>query len=254
MSSEGIQLESFPYYNRKGKSSDIYYMVKNSFSGPARRSGEKVMVKFPINMAEKSALVWQYLPGQRRVKMAPELGFDTPNPATGGTTTYDDAYMFNGSMERYNFKLVGKKEMLVPYNEYKMVYQVKSDAFFLPKHANPDHVRWELHRVWVVEATLKTGQRHIYSKRVFYLDEDSWSALASDQYDMRGNLYRVQFVAIAPSYDVQAVLSNPSISYDLIAGNYCYAGFFGDGGYVKYAQQISEKEWNPEGLAGSGIR
>ena len=254
LSSEGIQFEAYPYYNRKNKSTDFYYMLLNHFVGPARRSGEKVMAKFPINMAEQSALVWQYLPGQRRVKMAPELGFDTPNPATAGNTTYDDAFMYNGSMERYNFKLVGKKEMYVPYNEYKMVYNTPVDTFFMPKHANPDCVRWELHRVWVVEATLKPGQRHIYSKRVFYLDEDCWAALASDQYDMRGNLYRIQFASMAPSYDVQAVLASPSISYDLIAGSYSYLGFVGPGGYQKYPPPFSEKIWNPEGMAGSGIR
>lgn len=254
MSCEATLLENYPYYNRKGKSSNFYYMLKNSYTGPARRSGEIVMVKFPINMAEQTTSAWQYLPGQRRVKMAPELLFDTPNPATNGTTTYDDNFMFNGSMERYNFKLIEKREMLIPYNAYKMTYQVKSEDLFHPKHANPDHVRWELHRVWVVEGTLKQGQRHIYSKRVYYIDEDSWAALASDEYDMRGNLYRVQLASLSQSYDAQAVLSSPSISYDLIAGSYSYTGFFGDNGYVKYVPNYPDSFWNPEGLAGSGIR
>ena len=254
MSCEATLVENYPYYNRKGKSSDFYYMLKNSYIGPARRSGEIVMVKFPINMAEQSTSAWQYLPGQRRVKMAPELLFDTPNTANNGMTTYDDNFMFNGSMERYNFKLIEKREMLVPYNAYKMTYQVKSDELFHPKHANPDHVRWELHRVWVVEGTLKQGQRHIYSKRVYYIDEDSWAALASDEYDMRGNLYRVQLASLSQSYDAQAVLSSPSISYDLIAGSYSYTGFFGDNGSVKYTPNLPDSFWNPEGMAGSGVR
>ena len=65
---------------------------------------------------------WQYLPGQRRVKLAPDIAYDTPNPGTAGASTYDDAWVFNGAMDRYDFKLVGKQEMLVPYNAFKLVY------------------------------------------------------------------------------------------------------------------------------------
>ncbi|WP_279384482.1 DUF1329 domain-containing protein [Geotalea toluenoxydans] len=126
------------------------------------------------------------------MKLAPDLSFDTPCSIYGGQTTWDDLFLFSGSPERYNWKLVGKKEMYIPYNDYKMLYQSNHEKDVLKaKHLNPDLVRWELHRVWVVEATLKPGKRHLYSKRVFYLDEDSWRAAAADQYDGRGQLYRV---------------------------------------------------------------
>ena len=92
-------------------------------------------------------------------------------------TIYDDAAVFNGAMDRFDFKLVGKKEMYVPYSNYRLIYDAKPADMTTPGHLNPDYVRWELHRVWVVEATLKPDKRHIYSKRVFYLDEDSWVAL-----------------------------------------------------------------------------
>src|SRR3546814_12861612 len=59
-------------------------------------------------------------------------------------------------------------------------------------HINPEYARYELHRVWVVEATLKAGLRHAFSKRVFYVDEDSWSIAAVDCYDGRGQLWRFQ--------------------------------------------------------------
>src|SRR3546814_8151734 len=98
--------------------------------------------------------------------------FDTPNPVTAGATTCDDAFIFNGSLERYDFKLIGKQELYVPYNTYKLVFAPKPDQVFTANHVNPDFVRWELHRVWVVEATLKPGKRHVYAKRRFYLDEE----------------------------------------------------------------------------------
>jgi hypothetical protein len=162
------------------------------------------MLVDPLDIGTKDRRAWTYLPGQRRVKVAPDLAHDTPNPGTAGATTFDDTFIFNGSMDRFDFKLVGKKEMLVPYNDYVAVYQSKQDDLLKPNHLNPDLVRWELHRVWIVEATLKEGKRHVYSKRTFYLDEDSWMALASDEYDARGQLYRTGFAYMAPSYDVPA--------------------------------------------------
>ena len=126
------------------------------------------------------------------MKLAPDIAYDTPSPVTSGMTTYDDSFMYNGKMDRYDFKLVGKKEIVVPYNDYKLVYNTKIDDVLKPKFVNPDAVRWELHRVWVVEATLKPDSRHIYAKRRFYIDEDTWIAVATDAYDARGNYFRAR--------------------------------------------------------------
>lgn len=254
LSSSGTAQQEFPYYNKLNPSDDTYIMLKIYYNAPARRNGEALMAKDPVNLAEKSRVAHQYLPGQRRVKLAPEIAFDTPNPGAAGMATYDDAFIFNGSMERYNFKLVGKKEMYVPYNAYKMLYHTKPDALMLPKHISPDHARFELHRVWVVEATLKPGKRHIYSKRIFYLDEDSWVALASDQYDARGQLFRAAFSTFTYSYDVLAPFVDAIFYYDLIANSYNLQIHLGDGGYLRYTSPFPKKEWSPDSLAGSGIR
>jgi hypothetical protein len=254
LSSSGTAQQEFPYYNKLNPSADTYIMLKINYNAPARRNGEALMAVDPLNLAEKSRVAHQYLPGQRRVKLAPEIAFDTPNPGAAGMATYDDAFIFNGSMERYNFKLVGKKEMYVPYNEYKMQYHTKSDDLFLPHHINPDHVRFELHRVWVVEATLKPGKRHIYTKRIFYLDEDSWVALASDQYDARGQLFRAAFSTFTYSYDAQAPFVDAIFYYDLIANSYNLQMHFGDGGYLRHTSPFPKNEWSPDSLAGSGIR
>ena len=69
------------------------------------------MLVDPLDIGTKDRRAWSYLPGQRRVKVAPDLAYDTPNPGTAGATTFDDTFIFNGSMDRFDFKLVGKKEM-----------------------------------------------------------------------------------------------------------------------------------------------
>lgn len=249
----------YPYYDPKrtgqSQAKDIFFRTRIGYTAPARRAGEGLLLQDYINVLENPRKAWQYLPGQRRVKMAPELGYDTPNTATAGTSTYDDSYVFSGGMDRFDWKLVGKKELFVPYNAYKMAYAKDPYAVATPKHLNPDFVRWELHRVWVVEATLKEGKRHIYSKRTFYLDEDSWYALASDQYDARGQLYRSGFMAMTPFYEQPAPGSIAQFFYDFATGSYNVIGLVGAHSTgLKFIDPLPERQWTPDALAGSGVR
>ncbi len=145
--------------------SDPYWLVKLNYVGPARRNGEALLWIDAVNPLKQPRRAWQYLPGQRRVRLAPDLAYDTPNPGAAGAGTYDDVSVFNGAIDRFDWKLIGKKEMYVPYSSYRLTYHKTAADITKPNHLNPDLVRWELHRVWVVEATLKPDKRHIYSKR-----------------------------------------------------------------------------------------
>ncbi|TVO63606.1 DUF1329 domain-containing protein [Denitromonas ohlonensis] len=254
LATEGNSVQEFPYWDASKDSADTYWRIKLMYTGPARRAGEGLLIVDPLDVGEKDRRAWTYLPGQRRVKVAPDLSHDTPNPGTAGGNTFDDVFIFNGSMDRFDFKLVGKKEMIVPYNDYAAVYGAKQDELLKPNHMNPDLVRWELHRVWVVEATLRDGKRHVYGKRVFYLDEDSWAALASDEYDGRGQLYRAGFAYMTPSYDLPAPYTDMFGHYDLVAGIYSLTGFIAETGGVRHTEPASEREWSADSLAGAGIR
>lgn len=259
LSTTGEIAQEFPIYDPRRtemlSEKDTYSRIRINYTAPARRAGEAVLTMDSINPLAQPRRAWQYLPGQRRVKLAPDVSYDTPNPGGAGMSTYDDSWIFNGAMDRYDFKLVGKQEIVVPYNAYKLVYWKNAKDVTTPNHLNPDLVRWELHRVWVVEATLKPGKRHIYSKRVFYLDEDSWVALASDQYDARGQLYRAGFSFMAPAYDLPAPQSDTHISYDFVAGLYSFVGA-NVGNYIgtRYVDALPDSEWSADALAGSGVR
>jgi hypothetical protein len=188
------------------------------------------------------------------VKLAPSLAYDTPNPGSAGASTWDDSFVFNGALDRFDWKLVGKQEVIVPYNTYRVTYQSDLKPVMTPNHLAPEFVRWEKHRVWVVEATLKPGARHIYAKRRFYLDEDTWVALASDQYDANGQLYRGVYSFLSQSYDQQVPDASPYLIYDLVGGTYSAVGFPGPYGGIKYSEALSKTQWAPESLAGAGIR
>jgi len=254
LATEGMSVQEYPYWDNSKTSADTYWRIKLSYTGPARRAGEALLIVDPLDIGAKERRAWSYLPGQRRVKVAPDFSFDTPNPGSAGGNTFDDLFIFNGSMDRYDFKLVGKKEMLVPYNNYAAVYGAKQDDLLKANHLNPDLVRWELHRVWVVEATLREGKRHVYSKRTFYLDEDSWAAVASDQYDGRGQLYRAGFAYMAPSYDLPAPYTDMFSHHDLISRSYSLTGFIAETGGLKHVKPMPDREWTADALAGAGVR
>lgn len=249
----------YPYYDPKrtgaSSDSDIYFRTKIAYTAPARRNGEALLAQDYINPMKYGRRAWQYLPGQRRVKLAPDIAYDTPNPGSAGASTYDDAWVFNGAMDRYDFKLVGKQEMLVPYNAFKLIYAKDPYATTTPNHLNPDYVRWEPHRVWVVEATLKADKRHIYAKRTFYIDEDSWIAVASDEYDARGQLYRAGFVYSNPAYEVPAPTSVGQSFHDFTTGGYNMTGLMGAYNVgLKFMEPQSANAWSADALAGSGVR
>jgi hypothetical protein len=257
-----VQADAFwawPIYDPKHAGpispTEAFWYNKLLYVGPARRNGEALLIIDSVNPLKQSRKAYQYLPGQRRVKLAPDLAYDTPNPGAAGAGTYDDVSVLNGAIDRYDWKLVGKKEMYVPYSDYRLTYHPKASDITTPHHLNPDLVRWELHRVWVVEATLKEGKRHIYSKRTFYLDEDTWLAVASDQYDSRGQLYRSSFAFPSFSYDVPAPFGDTFAIYDFATGAYNISGLFGPNKGLRYMTQLpKDSAWSPEALAGSGLR
>lgn len=245
--------QEYPYYDMTLKSADYFYYVRCDNIEPPRDAGGILLIKYPLNLAEKGAQAWQYLPGLRRVKLAPELTFDTPNSLSGGVETFDDLFNFSGSLERYNWKFIEKKEMYIPYNDYKVNLAKREDLMKI-HHINPDFVRWELHRVWVVEATLRPGMRHTYHKRRFYVDEDSWAASLNESYDARGTLYRYGVLMQIPSYDIPAPLGLVHFQYDLYAGNYCVNPWMGGSGFNKVTAKESDLYWSAQGMTGSGVR
>jgi len=198
---------------------------------PARDSGEGLLAHENINPADKPRKAWQYDPGERRVRRAPNLAFDTPDEPLN---TIDDYDVFSGSPERYDWKLVGKKEMYVPYNNNEANSPRRDLKESTPTgFLNADMLRYELHRVWIVEATVKADKRHLYAKRVFYIDEDSWCILACDKYDGSGQLWRVTFAypLVAPEYPVTG--GGSYVHVDLKANGY----YFG-------IHTLGEKGWD----------
>ncbi len=183
--------EIYPYYNRS-LDAQTYGVVssKASFNpvAPANAMGSAVIAYGSTNPLVFPTSGWQLLTGQGRVRRIPEIQYDVPDATVDGITTYDEAYAFLGAEDEFDWKLVGKKEIYIPYNNNKVNFMSTSD--YLPHFVNPALVRWELHRVYVVEAMLHSGKRNIIPHRRFYVDEDTWTVMVTDEYDAAGNLWR----------------------------------------------------------------
>jgi hypothetical protein len=257
LSTTGYITNVMPMYRTPDKMMDDtpWLKLRINYQAPARRAGEILLVHEPgADFTEgKGRKAWQYLTGQRRVRLAPAVSFDTPNPGVAGTSTYDDSFIFNGSPERYDWTLVGKKEMIIPYSCYDFVFQTKVKDALGEKFLNPDVIRWEKHRVWIVEANLKEGKRHLYSKRRFYIDEDSWAGLVADNYDARGNLWRVQYAYGANLYDIKSNYHLAYGAYDLLQGIYNLNTKPIPGKFKNGVTQ-SDKYFSPKGMARGGVR
>jgi len=240
-------------------SSHYYILSLGTTLAPPRDAGSMTLLYYSLN-PQTDQRTWGYTRGQRRTRLAPEFAYDTPITSLGGVLFYDEVAQFAGRMDRFDFKLLGKREYYVPYNTIRAVWSPIEQTLG-SKHLNPGVLRWELHRVWVVEATLKPGMRHAIKKRYFYLDEDSWYILASEGYDQADNIVRVIFSHNAPNYvSGQGIINFLSSlhAYNLSTGVYSYSSHYG-GNHDFYRPVTAPDKtlvsrMTPQAMAGAGVR
>ena len=231
----------------------VYY--KQAVTAPARQAGTILLAHETLDQVKEKRSAWVYNTGQRRVRRAPDVAYDNPGTAADGMRTSDQFDMYNGAPDRYDWKLVGKREMIVPYNSYKLHSDSVIYADILkPLHLNQDLARYELHRVWIVEATLKPGASHIYKRRTFYVDEDSWQILAVDQYDSRDQMWRVSEAHCVNYYDAQVFWSTLEAHTDLIAGRYLVVGLDNENSMYDFSIKRTPADYTADALRRDGIR
>ncbi len=195
------------------------------YDAPDTLVGTIYLVHDPVDFTKEGRAAWIYNAGQRRVRRAPDLAYDNIDDGTEGMRTTDDYWGFQGAMDRYEFKLMGKKEMYIPYNAYRQQDPTLKYKDMVDKgHIKSELQRFELHRVWVVEAALKPGSSHVLPRRTFYIDEDSHTIALADGYDSRGNLWRVYTYPLVQAYDASAMFQAPFVTHDLSNGNYFVTG------------------------------
>lgn len=251
--------EQLPYYDKNSnletfeREGKPFWQVAIRNVGPPLRAGEALLAHEYLDPDKLQT--WVYLKGQRRVRKLPNGCCDTPTPAAAGVMTFDEMYTWTGRMDRFDWKLIGKQEMIVPYNANRLLQPLKDEDVLKGNFLNPDHVRWEKHRVWVVEAKVRNGQRHQAAKSRYYCDEDTWICLLADRWDANGQLWRTLWsqVISVPELPGSAIAS---FGYnDLQTGT----GFVAQLNNSKPKQYVlknidNDKVFSPDGLSGSSVR
>lgn len=235
---------------------NMLFYYSHKITAPARQAGEVVLVHETLDQVKEPRRSWIYSSGQRRVRRAPNNAYDAAGPTTAGLRTADSRDMFNGAPDRYEWQLIGKKELYIPYNSYRLASpELKYKDLIRPGHINPQATRYELHRVWEVVATLKPGMRHIYSKRHYFIDEDTWAIVEADHYDGRGELWRVGESHGYYHYGARATLTAMEVFYDLQSGRYIASGLTNQQrNAYDFSYQASASDYSPGALRSSGLR
>ncbi|MDH0895095.1 MULTISPECIES: DUF1329 domain-containing protein [unclassified Pseudomonas] len=238
------------------KPSNILFYFKQRVTAPARLAGNVLLVHETLNQVKEPRLAWLYNAGQRRVRRAPQVSYDGPGTAADGLRTSDNLDMYNGAPDRYDWKLVGKKELYIPYNSYDLDSpKLKYADIIKAGHINQDLTRYELHRVWHVTATLKAGERHIYAKRDMYIDEDTWQAVVIDHYDGRGSLWRVAEAHSQYYYDKKVPWYTVETLYDVISGRYLALGMKNEEKKAyDFGYKAATTDFTPAALRQAGVR
>lgn len=212
------------------KNGNSFFEPAYHFTAPPQAAGNAAYSVDTLDPVEQPRRAWSYSAASRRIRIAPDYSYDTPIASQGGIAAYDEGYLFLGRLDLFDFTLIGKREMYIPYNNYSLVFQSRASQILTPNYLNPDFVRWELHRVWVVEAIRKPGKKHNLSRRIFYLDEDWSGGGMSDAYSRNNQLSKGMFIAQTPLYDVQMPLARCYWAYDLLDNMYTLIQHFGDPG------------------------
>ena len=253
LASEAINRTSSPFYYAGAEFRPWYVEIYQVTDAPAFKAGETILAKEPLDPIGVGLQAWQYLVGQRRVRRAPNLAYDTPNTVNSGVDFFDEPFGFLGPMDHYTWKIVGKKEMIIPYNDNGL-FLIPIARMLKAGHLSPDGLRWEVHRVWQIEATLAPGKRHVLPRRMFYVDEDTWSVVLADGWDAQGQLWHTNetFPSIYP--DFPGTIPVNFMTIDLLKNSY---SFTSDGEnhpqYQKVAHWPSQM-YTPEFVASKGVR
>ncbi|MDX1297462.1 MAG: DUF1329 domain-containing protein [Pseudomonas sp.] len=252
-----LERDIYFLYGREGVSpqdlDNTLFYYKYKVVAPSKLAGSALVVQETLDQVLAIRKAWRFNRGERRVRRLPMLAYDTLQPDTNGMATADVVDAYNGAPDRYEWSLVGKQEMLVPYNSYAVHQKgIAYDNILHRNTVNPELLRYELHRVWIVEADLRKGFSHPYAKRRFYLDEDSWQILAVDLYDKSGELSGVQESHPISYYDVPMFGSTLETIYDFKGERYFVDGLDNNEPMYNFNAKLTPRDFTPQALRREG--
>ena len=195
------------------------------FTEPATLRGTIFLVHEPLDQVAEQRSAWIYNSGARRVRRAPDLAYDGINDGSEGMLVTDQVDGYNGAPDRYEWKLLDKREVYVPYNTYRLSDKtLKYKDIIRPHSINPDYVRYELHRVWVVEGTLKPGSATSTASARSTSTKTPGACSPRMPTTIAASLWRASLHGLLQAYDAQVPMYRFGIYHDLNNGGYLVGG------------------------------
>lgn len=254
------QVYYFPHgvkgaHSPKDRNSAVQYLYY-AFQSPAALAGQAIVQRYFFDQNTES---FYYFPGQRRVRRLPTYAYDAPLIGFENQYPVDMQALYFGNPDRFDWKIVGQKEIYVPYNNFKLTdFTYPIDKALGPKFVAPEVRRYELHRVLEVVGTVKKGVRHLASKKTLYLDEDTWIASVGDDYGSNGKIWKVKENPVTPIWELDGTCSNLSMQnfYDVISGRYIadLVQFGSKKDYVYYKDTANDPRLKPDFFTAETLR
>ncbi len=254
---EIYQLYGDPSKTKVEELNNLAFKFVSQTIAPARSAGNVTLLHETMDQSLGPRKAWTYSPGTRRVRRAPNIAYDNPLFNSDGLQTFDAFGLFNGATDRYDWTYMGRGEYYMPANNYRLAQRdlQYKDIFLAGGHINQDYPRYELQRAHLVEAKLRPGTRHIYAKRRFWFEEDSWFIHATSAYDGRGDLWRLQETFAITYYEEPVCDRVGVVSYDLNAGRYLVDSFVNQETQISWsADELTEDRYTPDFIRQMGVR
>ncbi|WP_085314980.1 DUF1329 domain-containing protein [Derxia lacustris] len=240
--------------NLLSKVGTVEYNTYFAYNTPAALAGQALAITTWLDQPANET--FYYFPGQRRVRRMPSYAYDSPQLGMENQYTLDEPMVFNGALDRFDWKLAGKKELYVPYNSFGANdFSARFEDVAGPDFIASNHRRYELHRVWVVEASVKPGTRHLAPRRTFYLDEDSWNMVLADDYDGQGKLWKVREGFLLPVYETGSCDVQSFVQYNLAEGRYVFdLHAAGTGSDLQWVTEAKGERYKPGFYTADNLR
>ena len=210
------------------KDANKYHMSMWNITEPQSRRREVVLRHhYVVQEGVEVDGSWQYLPSTRRVRRAPQISYDyilagkEPGSETDDKTTrkvvvktVDSHDMFNGPLDKYKWNILEDREIYIPVT--KIYPDDGADAKY--------DLKVNLKRVLVVQGVLKEGQEHIFGKRKYYIEPDTWQIIMGEAYK-KSEDDKVEIFSMAePLFfpERSAVLTNHELHANLVTGDHAY--------------------------------
>ena len=131
---------------------------------------------------------WVYVPSLRRVR---RISTAQRTDAVSGTDfTFDDLFSFNGVVPQYDWKCLGKMDVIAPTNTKVLAYPYERDHNFGPYGLSFADDRWDLRHAVKIRF-IPYNSDHPYSHKDIYIDIDSMEPMYSFAYDRKKELWKI---------------------------------------------------------------